>query len=166
VDAVYNSGMAAFQAGHVDRARLAFEEALAIAREHREVPHIAAAQFMLGQLAVLSGDHMRAREHAREGFDLYTKLEDDRSSARCLVVIAGAAAAAGEHEDAARLIGAAAALRRDEEPDAFETSVLDLCAPNLEEALGTQRLGELEADGGALGRGSLHPEVVSAGTEE
>lgn len=166
VDTVYNSGMAAFQAGDLDRGRRAFEEALAIAQELREVPHIAAARFMLGQLAVLSGDAARAREHARESLDLYTKLEDDRSGARCLVVLSGAAAAGGQYADAARLIGAAAALRRGDEPDSFETSILDRFVHDLEAALGEHVLVELEAEGAALGRASLFSEVVPASTKE
>ena len=166
VDAVYNSGMAAFQAAELDRARRAFEEALDIARELREAPHIAAAHFMLAQLAVLSGDAAGAREHARESFDHYTELEDDRSCARCLVVLAGAAVASGQSNDAARLIGAAEALRRGQELDSFETSVLDRYAPELEAALGAELRAELEAEGATLGRASLVAEVVSTGTEE
>ena len=166
VDAVYNSGMAAFQAAELDRARQAFEEALDIARELHETPHIAAAQFMLAQLAVLSGEAAGAREHARESFDHYTELEDDRSCARCLVVLAGAAVASGRHHDAARLIGAAEVLRRGEQLDSFETSVLDRYAPELEAVLGAELRAMLEAEGATLGRASLVAEVVSAGTEE
>jgi len=166
VDAVYNSGMAAFQAAELDRARQAFEEALDIARELHETPHIAAAQFMLAQLAVLSGEAAGAREHARESFDHYTELEDDRSCARCLVVLAGAAVASGRHHDAARLIGAAEVLRRGEQLDSFETSVLDRYAPELEAVLGAELRAVLEAEGATLGRASLVAEVVSADTEE
>ena len=166
VDAVYHSGMAAFQAGDHDRARHAFEEALDVARALRDVPHTAAAQFMLAELAVLAGDVARARECALESFELYTELEDDRSCARCLVVLAGAAATLGRHEDAARLVGAAEALRRDERPDSFETPVLEQYASDLEAALGGRHLVELKAEGFALGRGTLVPEVVSASTEE
>jgi hypothetical protein len=158
--------MAAFQAAQLERARRAFEEALGIAQELQEAPHIAAAAFMLSELAILSGDVATARAHARDGFEHYLELEDDRSCARCLVVLAGAAVAAEQHRDAARLIGAAAALRRDDELDAFETSVLDRYTSDLDTALGGELRAELEAEGAALGRGSLVAEVVSAGTEE
>lgn len=166
VDAVYHSGMAAFQAGDHARAHHAFEEALDIARTLRDVPHTAAAQFMLAQVAVLAGDAARARESALESFQLYTELEDDRSCARCLVVLAGAAVTLGRHEDAARLVGAAEALRRDERPDSFEMPVLEQHASVLEAELGDGHLAELKAEGFALGRGTLVPEVVSATTEE
>jgi predicted ATPase/class 3 adenylate cyclase len=166
VDAVYNSGMAAYQAGQLERSRQAFEEALEIAVELREVPHIAAAQFMLGLLAFLSGDAVRAREHGHESLTLYTELEDDRSCARCLVVLTGAAVASGRYRDAARLVGAAAALRRDEETDSFERSVLSRSIPDLQVALGDALVAELAAEGASLGRAALLPEVVALGTEE
>ena len=87
-----------FTPANVDRGKRAFEEALSLARELRDVPHMAAAQFMLAQLAVLAGDAAQAREHAQASLELYTELEDDRSCARCVVVLAGAAAASGQHE--------------------------------------------------------------------
>lgn len=163
-DTVYNAGMAAFQAGQLARARVSFDEALAIARELGEAPHTAAAEFMLGQLAALSAEPEAALKHGRRSLDLYSELEDDRSSARCLVVLAGAAVAVSRFEDAARLLGAAAALRREEKPDVFETAVLDRYLPELDAALGTAR-GELESEGARLGAAQL-AEVVSTGTEE
>ncbi len=163
-DTIYNAGMAAFQAGQPSRARLSFDEALDIARMLGEAPHTAAARFMLGQLAALSGDSEAALEHGRCSFELYTELEDDRSSARCLVVLAGAAVAAGRHEDAARLLGAASSLRSDETPDAFETAVLHRYLPELDSALGTTR-STLESEGARLGTAQL-AEVVSLRAEE
>lgn len=166
VDTVYNSGMAAFQGGSGDRGRREFEEALALAQDLQEAPHIAAARFMLAELAVLNGDAAQAREHARASLGHYTELEDDRSRARCVVILAGSAAADGRHVEAARFIGAAEALRGVEQSDSFETAVLDLHASALEAALGVQRLADLRAEGAALAREPLFPEVVSAGSEE
>ena len=74
--------------------------------------------------------------------------------------------ASGRHHDAARLIGAAEVLRRGEQLDSFETSVLDRYAPELEAALGAELRAVLEAEGATLGRASLVAEVVSASTEE
>ncbi|HET8968802.1 MAG TPA: tetratricopeptide repeat protein, partial [Gaiellaceae bacterium] len=163
-DTVYNAGMAAFQAGQPSRARVSFDEALDLARRLGEAPHMAAAEFMLGLLAILSGDAGAALNHGRCSFELYAELEDDRSSARCLVVLAGAAVAAGRHEDAARLVGAASSLRGDEKPDAFETAVLDRYVPELTSALGPTR-SALESEGARLGTAQL-AEVVSLRAEE
>jgi ATP/maltotriose-dependent transcriptional regulator MalT len=158
--------MAAYQAAQRDRAWRAFEEALELAAELREVPHIAAARFMLAQLAILEGEPARAREHARAGLAHYSELEDDRSRARCIVVLAGAAAAEGELDDAARLMGAAGALRGDEQLDAFEQPVVDLHLSALPAALGDERFRQLEREGAGLGRAVHLAEVVSAATEE
>jgi len=163
-DTVYNAGMAAFQAGEPSRAQRSFDEALDIARRLGEVPHMAAALFMLGHLAALSADGVTASTHGRQSLELYLELEDDRSSARCLVVLAGAAAAAGRHEDSARLLGAAASLRGDDQPDAFEAAILDRYLPELDSALGASR-GTLEAEGATFGAAQL-AEVVSTTTEE
>ena len=125
---------------------------------------MAAAQFMLGHLAALAGDGVTASTHGRRSLELYLELEDDRSSARCLVLLAGAAAAASRHEDSARLLGAAASLRGDDQPDAFEAAILSQYLPELDSALGASR-GTLEAEGATLGAAQL-AEVVSTTTEE
>jgi len=166
VDAVYHSGMAAFQAGDRPRARVAFEEALVRASELHEVPHMAAARFMLAQVAILSDDPARAQDHGRASLKYYSELEDNRSRARCLVILAGAAAASGRPEDAARLLGLAGALRGGDGLDAFETSVLDLHAAELQHLLGGDRLTALELEGAELAGASHLAEVVSPGTEE
>jgi predicted ATPase/class 3 adenylate cyclase len=166
VDAVYNSGMAAFQAGEGERGQRAFEEALVLARELHDAPHTAAARFMLAELAVLDRDGPRAIEHARDGFDLYTELGDDRSRARCLVVLSGAAVATGDYESAARLLGAAGALRGPDPVDAFETAVLDLYAAELEHELGPPRVADLAVEGVDLERTLTAAEVVSGQSEE
>jgi tetratricopeptide (TPR) repeat protein len=166
VDAVYHSGMAAFQASDRDRARVAFEEALARAAELHEVPHMAAAQFMLAQVAILSGDPRRAQDHGRASLKYYSELEDNRSRARCLVILAGAAAATGRTEDAARMLGLAGALRGGDDVDAFETSVLDLHVAELQTLLGEDRLTALEREGAGLADATQLAKVVSPGTEE
>ncbi len=165
VDAVYHSGMAAFQASARDRGLAAFAEALDLSRALKDVPHTAAALFMLAQLAILDGDPALAAGHARESLSLYTELEDDRSRARCLVILAGASAAAGRLDDGARLLGAADALRGTDAPDPFETAVLDLHGATLE-ALGAGRLAELAREGAALGAAPQIPRVVLGDTEE
>jgi predicted ATPase len=166
VDAVYNFGMAAYQAGDLERGRQGFEEALDLARELREAPHLAAAQFMLALLDVVGDNPVSAGERARESFELYTELEDDRSCARCLIIIAAAAVADGAYGDAARLLGAADALRKSEPLDSFERLVLDPFGPEIETRFGKRELVELKAEGAHLGRRALSREVVSAGTEE
>ena len=67
VDAVYNSGVAAFHAGDYGRARDAFEDSLVIARELGEAPYIAAAQFMLASSTSSRATRLeRARARSRE----------------------------------------------------------------------------------------------------
>jgi tetratricopeptide (TPR) repeat protein len=165
-DAVYNLGMAAFQGGDAERAREAFEEALGHARELGEAQHTAAAQFMLAELDLLEGDPASAAERARESLALYGSFEDDRSCARCLAILGGAAAAEGSAEDAAHLLGAASALRQGQSPDGFEQPILDEYLPQLESALGSRKLSELQAEGGRLRADVMSREVVSAATRE
>ena len=165
-DAVYNLGMAAFQGGNFARARPAFEEALELARELDEAPWVGAAQFMLGQLDLSSGDHGSAQHRAREALSVYTRLEDDRSRARCLVVLAGAATEEGMLEDAARYLGAGEALRGDQTPDSFELPLFDRYVPQLEAAMGDQRFSELKAEGAQSAPGAVMRQVVSSGIEE
>jgi ATP/maltotriose-dependent transcriptional regulator MalT len=145
---------------------VAFEEALARAGELHEVPHMAAAQFMLAQVAILSGDPRRAQDHGRASLKYYSELEDNRSRARCLVILAGAAAATGRTEDAARMLGLAGALRGGDDLDAFETSVLDLHVAGLQALLGEDRLTALEREGAGLADVTQLAKVVSPGTEE
>ena len=108
------SGMAAFQAGEPSRAqRCIRRSARHRATARRGAPHGGCAVHARPPRA-LSADGVTASTHGRQSLELYLELEDDRSSARCLVVLAGAAVAAGRHEDAARLLGAAASLRGDD----------------------------------------------------
>ncbi len=163
-DATYNLGIAALQGGDKASARRAFEDALGLARELHERPHVAAAQFMLAQLDVLAGD-AHAAERIRESLDFYTEVDDHRSRARCLLVLAGAAAAAGSFENAARLVGAAEALRGEEALDAFELPVLERYLPVLERELGDRRLSELKADGARYRQPAEARAIVSSGIE-
>lgn len=164
-DAIYNLGMVAFQGDDPVRARQAFEEALALARELDEAPYIAAAQFMLSDLDLLAGD--TGSEHrVRESLEIYTVLEDDRSSARCLVVLAGTCTAKGRMDEAARYFGAADALRGSSAPDSFERPLLDRYLPQLEAALGNQRFSELRVQGAGQKIGVVARAVVSVGIEE
>jgi predicted ATPase/class 3 adenylate cyclase len=165
-DAIYNLGMAAFQGENLVRARSAFEEALVLARELDEAPWIGAAQFMLGLLDLSTGEYGSAGHRAHEALSVYTKLEDDRSRARCLVVLAAAAAGEGSLENAARYLGAAEALRGAQDPDSFELPLLARYVPQLEEALGARRLFELKSEGTGRGARVAIREVVPSGIEE
>jgi predicted ATPase/DNA-binding SARP family transcriptional activator len=165
-DAIYNFGLAAFSGGDRVRARQSFEEALTLARELHEEPYIAAAQFMLAVLDLEEGTRASALERAHESFAVYTDLEDERSRARCLVVCAGAAAADESYEDAARLLGAAAELRGGDDPDAFETPILERLAVELEPRLDRRTLAELEAEGARRGATVLGSGIVTAATRE
>lgn len=163
-DAVYNLGLAAFHAEELTRARKAFDDALAQARDLGEAPYVAAAQLMLAELDLLSGNAELAGTRARESLAVYTELEDDRSRARCLVVLAATAVAEGSFETAARLLGAAEAARGDESPDEFEAPVLERYLPGLEARLGTE-LSALVAEGRTLGPRALELTVVITGDE-
>lgn len=160
-DAVYNLGLAAFRAEDFARARKAFDDALAQARDLGEAPYVAAAQLMLAELDILSGKAELAGSRARESLAVYTELEDDRSRARCLAVLVAAAVAEGSFETAARLFGAAEAARGGESLDEFEAPVLERCLPELEARIGKESLGELSAEGRTLGRCVFELDIVS-----
>lgn len=163
-DAVYNLGMVAFHAREYTRAREAFSDSLAQARELGEAPYVAAAQLMLAELDLLDGEGALAATHARESLVLYTELEDDRSRARCLVVLAGAAAEESAFETAARLIGAAEAARGTDAPDEFELPALERYLPELEAVLGAEAFADLATEGRAMGGRELAAEVVPTDT--
>jgi predicted ATPase/class 3 adenylate cyclase len=163
-DAIYNLGLVAFQGGDHERAREVFEESLRTARELDETPYVAAAQFMLAELDFLAEDPNVA-VRAGESLAIYSELEDDRSRARCVLLLAGAATLNGSFEEAARLLGVAEGLRGEDPPDVFEAPVLERARPELESALGSDRLAKLVAEGRRLDP-STGRAVVSSAIEE
>jgi len=165
-DSTYHLGVASFRSGDLDRARVAFNEALALARGLGEVGETAAALFMLAELDLLTGALSQAEERIRESLAVYTELENDRDRSMCLVVLAGVAAAKSSFEEGAQLLGAAEALRGDAPPDLFELPVLERLEPELEGALGEDRLARLRAEGARLGPDVVVREVVFSGIEE
>ncbi len=160
-DAVYNLGMVAFHAEEYARARRAFSDSLAQARDLGESPYVAAAHLMLAELDLLDGEGELAATHAHESLALYTDLEDERSRARCLVLLAGAAVEEGSLETAARLLGAADAARGPDALDEFELPVLERYVPALETSLGADSMTALVNEGRALGTGTVDVEIVS-----
>ena len=82
-DAVYNLGMASFQALDHERATAAFADALVQARTLGEVPYVAAAQLMLGGRRESWGTR-RAQASARKKRSRCTR--SSRTTARALVV--------------------------------------------------------------------------------
>jgi predicted ATPase len=159
---VYNLGMAAFQGEDRPRARAAFREALELAEDLHEVPHLAAARFMLAELDVLEADATSAEAHAREALALYTELEDDRSRARCLVILAATACTGDRTVEAARLLGVAERLRGVDAPDEFEQPLLTRIVPELEAALGLEGFATAKRDGGRAGTDLRHVVVTGA----
>lgn len=165
-DATYHLGVGLFRKGEIDNARQAFEESLALARGLGEESQQAAALFMLAELDLLSGQLDRAETQVQESLAVYTRVENDRDRAECFVVLAGIATAKKSFEQAARLLGAADALRGGAPPDLYEVPVLERFQPDLEAALGEERLSSLRAEGARLGAGISIREVVSVGSEE
>jgi non-specific serine/threonine protein kinase len=163
-DAVYNLGVIAFRAGDLERAREACTEALAVARDLGEAPHVAAAQFTLAEIHLLTGAYAAADEAIRESLALYAGLENALARAGCLVVLAGVAAGTGSFEEGALRLGAADALRGGAALDEHQHALLSRIEPELEEALGSERLDALRAEGGRLGGDLLEREVVTAKT--
>lgn len=162
-DATYNLGLGAFRGGRFARAREAFEESLALARELGETLHAVGATLMLAELDLLAGDTALVEERARECLDVYTKFENHRDRAECLVVLGGTAVAHGAFQDAARLFGAAEAVRGGSPVSLYELPVLERFEPELVAALGGDRLAELKAEGARLEGSARSLETVSAG---
>lgn len=163
-DAVYTLGKAAFQVNDDSRARRELSTALDQARALGEEQYIAAAQLLLALVELRSGDAESASSRAREALDLYTQLGDDRSRARCVLVLATLSAERGDAEVAARLTGVAEALRGDEDPDEFESPLLEGRLAEVADRLGSSFV-VLSAEGRTLGSGSIDPMVVSAEIE-
>ncbi len=165
-DATYHLGVSLFRREEIDKAREAFEESLALARGLGEESQQAAALFMLAELDLLAGELDRAETQVLESLAVYTRVENDRDRAECLVVLAGIATAKKSFEKAARLLGAADALRGDAPLDVYEAPVLERVLPELEVALGEDRLARLRAEGTRLGAETSVREVVPVGSEE
>ena len=163
VDSTYNLAVAAFLGGDFPRARDAFEAARALADELGETLHAVGATLMLAELDLLAGDTSLVADRARECLAVYTRLENDRDRAECLVVLGGVAVAHGDLEEAARLFGAAETLRHGAPVSAYELPVLERFEPELLAALGTDRLAELKAEGARFDDAARRREVVSVG---
>ena len=159
-NSTYNLGIAAWENGEIERARSAFEETHALAGALGDVIHCAAAEFMLAELDLHTGDVDDAETRIRKCLATYTELENERSRAECLVVLAGIATARGAYEDAARLLGAASRLRSDAPLNRFELPVLERCGPELSAALGAQRLSALQEEGARNGVEGLTPVLL------
>jgi tetratricopeptide (TPR) repeat protein len=162
-NSTYNLGIAAFENGEIDRARAAFEETHVLARGLGDVIHTAAADFMLAELDLHSGDAEAAERRIHRCLSVYAGLENDRSRAECLVVLGGVAAAKESFEEAARLFGAASRLRGDASVNRFERPVLERYRPELARRLGDDRLAELEREGSGLELDTLVAPVVTGG---
>jgi predicted ATPase/class 3 adenylate cyclase len=163
VDSTYNLAIAAFLGGDLKRARRAFEETLELAQSLGETLHAVGSRLMLAELNLLSGDLDLVEGDARDCLAAYTRLENDRDSAECLVVLAGAAVARQAFEEGARLLGAADALRGGAPVSPYELPVLERFEPALIAALGEDRYVELKAKGAHPGTSSRT--VVSVGGE-
>ncbi len=146
-NSTYNLGIAAWENGEVARARDVFEETYARAQELGDVIHTAAADFMLAELDLRSGDLDAAERRIGRCLAVYTDLENRRSRAECLVVLAGIAAAKESFDDAGRLLGAAANLRGDSPVNRFEAPVLYRWMPELEAVLGEEALSRVMTEG-------------------
>jgi predicted ATPase/DNA-binding SARP family transcriptional activator len=147
-DVHYNLAVAAFRADDLERAREAVGESLVASRTLSSAPHVAASCFLLAEIELVDGDPEAAAEAIRESLAIYSELENDRACAGCLVVLAAVAAAQGRFEESARLVGSADALRgEDARLDPHEREVLLRLIPELADALGSESLDELRAEG-------------------
>lgn len=99
--------------GDDDRARRAYEECLVVALETGETRRI---RFMSGNLSFLAqheGDYVRARELAKQGFQLALEMNNHLDIAESLADLAGPMGMTGQPEQAACLFGASeAAMER------------------------------------------------------
>jgi predicted ATPase/class 3 adenylate cyclase len=162
VDSTYNLAIAAFLNGDFERAREAFEESLELAHSLGDILHGVGSRLMLAEMDLLSGDVDLVEAEARECLAVYTRLENDRDSAECLVVLGGAAVARHAFEEGAHLLGAADALRGDAPVNVIETPVLERFEPKLIAALGEERYTALRA--AAAQASGPRRTVVAAGT--
>ena len=162
-NSTYNLGVAAFEKGEIERARKAFDETHALADELGDMIHATAAEFMLAELDLHDGELDDAERRILACLAVYTKLENKRSRAECLVVLAGVAAAKAQFEDAARLVGAAALLRGESPANRFELPVLERYMEEIENHLGRATVAQLEAEGARLDvQALLSPVATSA----
>jgi predicted ATPase/DNA-binding CsgD family transcriptional regulator len=99
-------GQLASFGGDDTRARLAYEECLAISQETGETRRI---RYMFGNLTFLAqheGEYERARALAEQGFRLALEMDNRLDIADSLAVLAGVMGLTGQPEQAARLLGA------------------------------------------------------------
>ena len=167
VNSTYNLGIAAWENAEVERSRRAFEDTHLRAAALGDVLHSTAADFMLAELDLESGDLESAERRIRSCLAMYSELENARSQSECLVVLGGIAAARGDSEDALRLFGAADALRSGQGPNRFEAPILDRYLPKIRTSLGDERVERLLSEGATLDLDfSPPPPVVSTRMQE
>jgi len=130
------------------------------------VLHSTAADFMLAELALESGDLEGAERRIRRCLETYSDLDNARSRSECLVVLGGIASARGDGEDAVRLFGAAQTLRSGQSANRFEAPVLERHLPELRATLGDERVEALLLEGARLEGDEVVPQVVSSRTQE
>jgi non-specific serine/threonine protein kinase len=97
--------------GDYARARVVYEESLALSRAHGDKRNTAAVLHNLGHVALQHGDLHQAVAQFADSLALAQEISDERRIVMCLEGVAGVAARAGLLEQAASLFGAAAALR-------------------------------------------------------
>ena len=163
-NSTYNLGIATWEIGELERARRAFDETFERADAMGDVIHRTAANFMLAELDLVSGDLDEAERRLRACLPVYAELGSERSRAECFVVLGGIRAAAGDAEEAARLFGAAAVLRRGSPVNRFEAPVLDRYLPEMEAQLGTDRIASLFAEAAQLAPEAAIALVVPRGS--
>jgi len=166
VNSTYNLGIAAWENGEVDRARQAFEDTHVSAAELGDVLHSTAAEFMLAELDLESGDLESAERRIRRCLETYSELDNARSRSECLVVLGGIASARGDGEDAVRLFGVAQTLRSGQSANRFEAPVLERHLPELRANLGDERVEALLLGGARLEGDEFGPQLVSSRTQE
>ncbi|WP_437592100.1 tetratricopeptide repeat protein [Sorangium sp. So ce1000] len=114
--------------GNVKKARQDFEEALSLAREHKNRLHEAAAHEELGELSLRRSEPLRAREAYEEAAPIYHSLSDRAGEARTIEGLGDACASMNDVALARDAYHAALELARELGNPSWEAALLFKCA--------------------------------------
>jgi len=110
---LWHVGMALLRVGEIDDAERAFEDAVRIARSYGNLRSVGSWQKSLAGIAIIRGDHARARRLLEESLAIHRDLDDAWGVSHSLSNLSFLALEADDAETARTLLSEALAIERE-----------------------------------------------------
>ena len=110
---LWHVGMALLRVGEIDDAERAFEDAVSIARSYGNLRSVGSWQKSLAGIAIIRGDHARARRLLEDSLAIHRDLDDAWGVSHSLSNLSFLALEAGDAETARTLLSEALAIERE-----------------------------------------------------